>query len=367
MTRVVVAGLGDTGVLSAVHLRRRRPDLEIVGVSPKPGLVSGQELGLRITRPALWERWYRVPYSDFRGLRGVSVVHGTLVSCDLSERRVGVSTPDGPLELSYDVLVVATGVSNGFWRSPELQTETEVSAELAATRDRLAAARSVAVVGGGAAAVSAAYNLAVAQPSTSVGLWFPGEQPLPAHHRRTARHVVHRLERAGVSLHPGHRAALPAESLAPGPVRWTTGQPDTPADLVLYAVGRVRPHTDWLPASVLDEDGFVRVEQDLRVPGVGGVFAIGDVAATDPLRSSARNFNHKVLAHNVDAWLSGRELRDITIPGRRWGSVLGPQRDGLLVFGPTGRRFRFPGWSVDRVLQRLITHRGIYGGIRRSR
>ena len=264
------------------------------------------------------------------------------------------------------MLVVATGVSNGFWRSPDLQTEAEVSAELAATRDRLAAARSVAVVGGGAAAVSAAYNLAVAQPATTVGLWFPGERVLPAHHRRAAR------PRTPAGASGGHAApgapggaagwvpGLPGPSVGPG-------QADTPAELVLYAVGRVEPHTDWLPGSVLDEDGFVRVEQDLRVPGVAGVFAIGDVAATNPLRSSAGNFTTRCWRTTCDAWLSGRRVRTITIPGRRWGSVLGAQHDGLLVFGPTGRRFRFPGWSVDRLLQRLITHRGIYGGVRRSR
>ena len=61
------------------------------------------------------------------------------------------------------------------------------------------------------------------------------------------------------------------------------------ADAVLWAIGRVQPNTDWLPPELLDEQGFVRVTPDLRVPGQQGLFAIGDVAATDPLRSSARN------------------------------------------------------------------------------
>ncbi len=224
----------------------------------------------------------------------------------------------------------------------------------------------MAVVGGGAAAVSAAYNVAVRWPGKRVDLYFPGERGLPQHHGRTWAGVRRRLEAAGVVLHSGHRAVLPAsDEPAPGPVTWSTGQPAADADLVLWAVGRVRPHTGWLPDSVLDEDGFVRTGPDLRVPGADGVFAIGDVAATDPLRSTARNFQHRVLAANVAAYVDGRPLQEISLPGRRWGSVLGPQRTGLEVFNPSGRPFRIPRVVVDRALQPWVVKKGIYGGVRR--
>ena len=41
--RVVIAGLGDSGVLTAIKLARHA---DVVGISAKPALVSGQELGL---------------------------------------------------------------------------------------------------------------------------------------------------------------------------------------------------------------------------------------------------------------------------------------------------------------------------------
>lgn len=364
MTRVLVAGLGDTGVLTAGALARHR-DLEVVGVSPTTGLVSGQELGLRLAAPDAWSRDYRIGYRSFRRLDRVEVVHGRLVASDLAARTVTVERADGSTgELGYDVLVVATGVANGFWRSAELRDDDAVGADLAARHAQVAVAGTVAVVGGGAAAVSAAYNVAVRWPDKRVDLFFPGERALPQHHRRTWDGVRRRLDAAGVRLHPGHRAVLPAtDEPGPGPVAWSTGQPDTPADLVLWAVGRVRPHTDWLPADVLDEHGFARTGRDLVV--APGVFAIGDVAATDPLRSTARNFQHPLLARNVRAHLAGRPLREITLPGRRWGSVLGPQRTGLEVFDRRGRAFRVPRVVVDRALQPLVVKRGIYGGVRR--
>jgi len=370
VTRVLVAGLGDTGVLCAGALASRsmrRRGLSVTGVSPTTGLVSGQELGLRLTRPDSWSRDYRSPYRSFRRLDRVDVVHGRLTSADLLARTVSVVGADGVArELGYDVLVVATGVANGFWRSDAVRDDAAVATDLADRHARLAAAGSVAVVGGGAAAVGAAYNLAVRWPGKQVDLYFPGERGLPQHHGRTWAGVRRRLEAAGVALHPGHRAVLPgSDEPCPGPVTWSTGQAPAQADLVLWAVGRVRPHTGWLPASVLDEHGFVRTGSDLRVPGVEGVFAIGDVAATDPLRSTARNFQHTVLAANVAAYLEGRPLREISLPGRRWGSVLGPQRTGLEVFNPAGRPFRIPRVVVDRALQPWVVKRGIYGGVRR--
>ncbi len=367
--RVVVAGLGDTGVLSAIHLSRRA---DVVGISTKPEMVSGQELGLRLTRPTTWAREYRVPFHRYRGLDRVRVVHGEVTEVDLEARTVRVRLANGVTQVEpYDVLVVATGVSNGFWRRPDLQTSDQVSSALAAAHERLAAAGSVAVIGGGAAAVGAATNLATVWPDKQVDLFFPGARPLPRHHPRVWRRLERRLEGLGVGLHPGHRAEVPTsgvpDELEPGPVRWQTGQPPTPADAVLWAVGRVRPNTGWAPPELLDPQGFVRVGPDLQVPGVEGVFAVGDVAATDPLRTSARNAGHLVLAHNVKAHLGGGRLRTYRPPRRRWGSVIGPQADGLIVFAPDGRGYRVPAVVDRHVVRAVIVAWGIYRGIRRRR
>lgn len=364
--RVVVAGLGDSGLLTALHLARR---VDVVGISTKPALVSGQELGLRLTRPETWARDYYVAFDRYRRLDRVRTVHAAITGVDLDARVVHVTGADGSVsEEPYDVLVVSTGVTNGFWRRPGLQSAAEVDAGLRAAHDRLARAGSVTVVGGGAAAVNTAANLASTWPGKRVDLYYPGERPLPHHHRGVWRRVERRLLERGVGLHPGHRAEIAdgfaCDRITDGPVWWNTGQPPSYADATVWAVGRVRPNTGWLPAELLDEQGFVRVGPDLRVPGREGVFAIGDVAATDPLRSSARNRADRLLARNVRAWLGGGRLREFRPAGRRWGSILGFQPNGLEVFTPTGRVFRFPAWSIDTVLQPWIVRRGIYGGIR---
>lgn len=364
--RVVIAGLGDSGILTAMRLAR---DADVVGISVKPALVSGQELGIRLSRPDDWARDYRIGFDRFRGLDRVRTVHGTLSGVDPVAREVSVERADGSTQTEvYDALVISTGVSNGFWRRPTLQSAADVDADLRAAHDRLARADAIVVIGGGAAAVSSAANLAGVWPDKRVDLYYPGERALLAHHPRVWNRIEHRLTGLGVGLHGGHRAVVPdgfaCDEISAGPVDWSTGQPPTSADGVLWAIGRVTPNTGWLPPDMLDDSGFVKVTSDLRVPGQAGVFAVGDVAATDPLRSSARNRADGLLAHNVRAHFDGKPLREYCAPSRRWGSVLGAQPDGLEVFAPNGRAFRFPAWSIDRVLQPLIVRRGIYKGVR---
>ncbi|MEE3850273.1 FAD-dependent oxidoreductase [Gordonia sp. LSe1-13] len=378
--RVVVAGLGDSGLLSAIHLARGRsrvprlspagpPSIDVVGISAKPGLLSGQELGTRIARPDAWSRDYWIPFDRFRGLDRVRTVHGSLTGLDLDNRQVGIRLGDASVVSEpFDLLVISTGVRNGFWRQPTLQSATDIDADLLSTHRRLESTTTVAVIGGGAAAVSSAANIAAVWPAKNVHLYFPGDVALPQHHPRVWRRIRRRLDGLGVALHPHHRAVLPADGhidrITDAPVTWTTSQDPVDADAVVWAIGAVRPNTEWLPPEILDERGFVRVGTDLRVVGHDDIFAVGDVAATDPLRNSARNRADRLVAHNVVATITGRPLKHYRPRSRRWGSVLGVQPDGLEVFAPDGRPFRLPAWSIDSVLQPWIVRRGIYRGVR---
>lgn len=364
--RVVIAGLGDSGLLTAIHLSRHA---DVVGISTRPGLLSGKEIGTRLTQPEEWAHDHWIAFDRFRRLDRVRTVHGTLTAADLAGRHVRVTSSDGEVhDEPYDVLVISTGVSNGFWRRPELLSQAEVADELESVHERLAAASCVAVVGGGAAAVSSAVNLAATWPDQRVDLYFPHERILPRHHPRVADKLGRRLSKLGVGLHSGHRAVIPegfdCDRITGGPITWSTGQAPVNADAVLWTVGRVRPNTAWLPPDLLDEHGFVRVEPTLRVPDRPRVFAVGDVAATDPQRGSARNRADKLLARNVRAELRGDPLRAYRPPRGHWGSVVGVQADGLEVFSPAGRAFRFPAWTIRGLLQGLLVRRGIYRGVR---
>jgi NADH dehydrogenase FAD-containing subunit len=370
VTRIVIAGLGDSGLLTAIHLAKNKNRLEIVGISAKAELVSGQELGLRLSRPQQWARDYRVAFDRYRRLDGVVTVHGHLSGLDLAGKSVTVTLADGTKQAEpYDILVLSTGVTNGFWRQPHLQSAAEVEADLMAIHDQLDTATSIAIVGGGAAAVSSALNLATRWPEKRVDLYFPHDRGLLGHHPKAWAHVQRRLEAAGVQLHPKYRAVVPegfaGDAITSEAVEFSTGQAAAKADAVLWAIGRVKPNTDWLPRELLDGDGFVATTATMQLPGHPDIFTIGDVAATDPLRSSARARADVLVAANIVAYLARKPLKPFKAPKARWGSVFGVQSDGLQVFAPNGKVVRIPMWFVKYIQTPFIVERGIYKGLRR--
>jgi NADH dehydrogenase FAD-containing subunit len=362
--------MGDTGVLVSTHLGR---SFDVVGVSTKPALVSGQELGTRLADPETWRRNYLTPLDRFRRLEQVRVVHGAVRALDTDTKVVEVVDADGALvSLPYDVAVIASGTTNGFWRRREVQDLASVEAGITEVATSIERAGSIAIVGGGPTGVSAAYNLATHRTDLDVHLFYGQDEPLPGYHPTTRRRLARELTELGVHLHPGHRASVPAGSptdrLTTDPVEWTTGQDPFTADLVLWSIGDVTPNSDFLPESMLDEHGFVRVDEHLRVPGHRDVYAVGDVAASDPARSSARNFGYRVVVRNIRATTRGStKLASFTPPKYRWGSIVGLQDDGMVIHQPNGRAVRVPRWAAQRVLMDVLTRTAIYGGVRSER
>lgn len=369
--RVLIAGLGDTGLLAAIHLGKA---FDIVGISPKPCLVSGQELGARLTRPKEWQSNYLMAFERYKKLDGVRTVQGLIKSIDARNNQVSIEMLDGSIHIEpYDALLIASGVSNGFWRTNEIESYGEIQSKIGGVAGQLSAAASVAVIGGGATGVSAAANIAEQYPDKPVDYFYSQELPLPGYHPKVRSTLVKRLQEAGVNLHPHYRAVMPvdfhANQLSRDVVEWEGGQPSFCADVTLWATGSSRPNNEFIDPDMLDEDGFVRTDSDLRVKAHENIFCVGDIASSDPNRSSARNGGYALVAHNIAAFLEGRhsEMKEYRASPYRWGSILGLQHDGLRVFSPSGGNLRFPRWFVDKVLFPIVVRWQMYKGVRELR
>ena len=203
--RVVVAGMGDTGVLIALRLART---CDVVGIATRPALVSGQELGMRLANPARWRPTSYVPFPRFRRLDRVRNIHGRVTSVDFRGATVQVETADGTHAAEpYDILVIATGATNGFWRHDRVEDLATVESAIDASAAALDRDGTIAVIGGGATGVSVADNLA-RKGRAQVHLFHSGDLPLPGYHPKVRTWMAGVLANDGVVVHPDHRAVV---------------------------------------------------------------------------------------------------------------------------------------------------------------
>jgi len=368
--RIVVVGLGDSGLLTAIRLPRA---YEVVAVSSKPCFISGQELGTRLAYLEEWKSLNQHDYDRFRRLDHVHIIHGVVTSVDLKQQEVTIDDIDHRQHTErYDVLLVATGTTNGFWRSATLESHQQIESQMTSQAETFRKAETIAIVGGGPTAVSAASNLKEAYPTKSIHVFFSRDKLLSGYPESTREDVQRILTEQDVELHSHHRAIVDGVDISvigSSDIHWQTGQPPFSADKILWALGAIQPNSQCLPKEILNQDGFVEVTPQLHHPDYKNVFAIGDIAASDPNRSTARNAGFVIAAKNIDHFLQGRShwrFQSFRAPKYRWGSILGVQARGMRIYSPKGRAFVVKQWFTKAVLFPVIVHNFIYKGIRKS-
>ncbi|TCD68495.1 hypothetical protein EIP91_010670 [Steccherinum ochraceum] len=244
--------------------------------------------------------------------------------------------------VAYDALVLSPGST---WPGPVgfPDDHNALRAQLTEWRARFAAAKEIAVVGGGAVGIELAGEIRDVFPSKKIYLVHAASQLLndvyPDHFRSFLAKIV---TRRNIELVLGDRLEVPPE----GTVGVTTqnGRSLPNVDLVVPCFGP-KPNTGFISSlgpSVLTERGFVKVNRTLEVQGHPGVFAMGDVCDLPEQKQLGKNGWHTpVVAANLQSFLAGQPLTRlyktppelIAIPvgktdgatyfGYLWGIVLG--------------------------------------------
>jgi len=362
---VVIIGMGDTGVLVAARLSRH---FNVIGISTKPNLVSGQEVGKRLADLSWWNRYYNTPLRRFKALVGVEIHHAKAERVDLVNKRVAVvDKSNSETLIDFDFLVIASGTSNGFWRDDNLRSEAQIDGRLKRDAAAIRDANTLAIIGGGPCGVSCALNIRRAYPEKIVSLYISADLPLRGYHEEARKYYQRELTATGVKIFSGHRAVTEDPKPNKGTILFESGQSYV-ADTVIWCVGNRKPHTKFLPTVLLDDEGFVKTKNTLEVVGSDCLFAIGDVASTDPARSSARNWAYGILVHNIKRKAAGKPPNKYyNPPANRWGSIVGPQDDGLTLHQDSGKTTRLSRWVVDKLLLPTVVQRVIYRGVDRLR
>ncbi|XP_014669758.1 PREDICTED: apoptosis-inducing factor 2-like [Priapulus caudatus] len=185
-------------------------------------------------------------------------------------------------ELKYDYLVLATGTGGSFPGRIPLGISERMRSCYDTIRKRIMDARSVVIVGGGAAGVEMAGDIKEDFTDKTVTLVHPSEQLVDNDVSDKFQGMVKdRLKKLGVAMVLGERVVnLDAAVAGAGPavVKTDAGR-EIPADFVIKAIG-LKVHSVAYANSELgkkmDNFGRLPVNEFLQVDGYENVFAAGD-------------------------------------------------------------------------------------------
>jgi NADH dehydrogenase len=292
--QVVICGAGFAG-LSAIS-RLTRAGLRVT-------LVNGhlystfQPLLYQVATAGLNPGDVAYPAGGFAGRYGAIFRHGELAAIDPASRRVKLTNG---LELGYDYLIIATGVSaayHGIKGAAENTFALYTRTDALRLRDHLMAAFErlsvdsgdlhITVAGGGATGVELAGTLAELS-ATVLAATFPDVDPARVHVRliemapalltsfreKLREYARVQLAKRGVEIRLNTRIA----EITSQQVLLADGE-NLPSDLTVWAagVGAAEAVAGWgLPQG---QGGRILVGPDLRVQGQDRIFAAGDIAA----------------------------------------------------------------------------------------
>jgi NADH dehydrogenase len=296
--QVVIIGAGFGGLEAARALKNAPVD---VTVADRHNHHTFQPLLYQVATAVISPADIAWPVrSILRRQLNASVVMCSIKSIDTKARVVRAES----LNLPYDYLVLATGVTHSYfghddWQiaAPGLKTLTDATkirsrillsferAETAQTeRDRRRLLTFV-VVGGGPTGVEMAgaiteiarhalrYDFRHIDPRSSrILLIEGGPRILPTFSEKLAAYADRSLRKMGVEIMTG---AMVTECRRDGV---SLGEKRIESEAIVWAAGVVAgPAANWIGAEQ-DRAGRIKVEPDLSVPGHPEIFAVGDTA-----------------------------------------------------------------------------------------
>jgi NADH dehydrogenase len=290
---VVICGAGFAGLAAISRLTRAGMRVTLVD---RHLYSTFQPLLYQVATAGLNPGDVAYPAGGFGGRYGAIFRYGELATIDPASRRIKLSNG---LELGYDYLVIATGVSAAYHgikgavdHTFALYTRTDAIAlrdHLMAAFERLSvdsADLHITVAGGGATGVELAGTLAELS-ATVLRATFPDVDPARVHVRliemasallggfndKLREYARVQLEKRGVDVRLNTRIA----EITGQQVRLADGE-NLPSDLTVWAAGVGAPDAmeGWgLPQG---QGGRILVGPDLRVRGQDRIFAVGDIA-----------------------------------------------------------------------------------------
>jgi NADH dehydrogenase FAD-containing subunit len=345
--RVVIVGGGYAGTMVA---RALDGIAEVRLIEPRDRFVHNVAAIRAVVEPALLDRLI-IPYD--RLLRRGSVIQGAAQDIDEG----GVRLADGTT-IEGDLVVSAIGSTYVRPFKPQSASGAAFAEDSRMAHEALVAARTVAIVGGGAVGVELAGEIAAAYPDKSVTLLASSPSLLPGYSARLSASLAEQLEAQSVVVRLGVRVEGLETVDRPFAGALTAAGHVIEADLIFPVIG-ARPLASPIAAAKLAASGRLVVDPWLRPAGLNRVFALGDAAETgDFMTIVAITRQAPWLVKTLKAIMAGRAVESLA-PYAPWPVPailvpLGPKAGASLL--PVTRR----GLTVGRRTTATLKGRDLF-------
>lgn len=267
---------------------------------------------------------------------------------DIDQRNVIIN---GKTRLPYDYLVI----SSGSRYEPPIKLDA-LSASRAEVineyHEKLENSKSVLIIGGGLVGIELAAEIVTAYPSKKIMLVHANERLAERMNAKVSDYVLRFLMRRGVQV------IISTKVMGKVGSGYKTDKGDKiQADVAFLCTG-IKPNSEFLTKhfiNVLDEKGYVAVNERLQVSGYQNIFAVGDVNSIKEERT-AQNAEEQVLiaAKNIVAVEHGEDMKSYVPLDRVMVVSLG-KYDGVITYKDfvltgfiAGFLKRFIEWRVVR-------------------
>ncbi|EPE31163.1 FAD/NAD(P)-binding protein [Glarea lozoyensis ATCC 20868] len=235
------------------------------------------------------------------------LIVGAATGVDPTSKTVTIKTASGTSEQKYTHLVIATGSrseGNVPWKS-NLEGSEKTKAVLHEYQEKVRNAKNIVVAGAGPTGVETAAELAFEyKGKKEVTLVTAGKTILPGLPPSVIKFATNQLASLGIKTIYSARVEAEFPSGNATELALSTGEKMT-TDLYLPTIG-VIPNTEFLPKSILGGRGDVQVDSFLKVKGVEGVWAAGDVVDIQAKQMAFAALQAKALAKNLDLVLKNQ-------------------------------------------------------------
>lgn len=313
-TDVLIIGGGFAGVSIAQQLTKK--GVEVTLVDRKNYFEVTFATLRNITAPQKHGNTPRKLYSDF--------IKGTFIQAGVSSMTDNEAVLESGEIISFKQAIIASG--SRYPTLPEAKSNSkfdyaERNQEMLDAHKSLASAKSVLVIGGGVVGVEFAGEISSAFPDKELILAHSSDRLLENSAPKVQRKVLEQLIAKGVKVKFNRKFSKHDDLYLCNKSGETLK-----ADIVYECIGMI-PNTEFLRlelSNILDNKGFIEVDDYMKVKGYDNLYSLGDCANLD---------SHK---HGYLASVQGSLLANMLLKAMKGGKVKPYKTPPLVVVTPTG-------------------------------